>query len=140
MITSSYPVLMSSDVAAARAWYERVLGYRATFVADWYVSLERDGHELALLDPDHETIPTGHRGRTARGVLLNLEVDDVDAVAAALPDGPDVRVVLPLRDEAFGQRHLILAGPDDVLVDVITPIPPTGEYAEQLDSPSMTPA
>lgn len=38
--------------------------------------------------------------------------------------------MLPLRSEAFGQRHFIAAGPDGVLVDVITPIPPTGEFVD----------
>jgi hypothetical protein len=37
-------------------------------------------------------------------------------------------VVLSLRSEAFGQRHFIAVDPDGTLVDVITPIPPTGEY------------
>ncbi len=38
-------------------------------------------------------------------------------------------VLLPLRDEAFGQRHFIVAGPGGVLVDVVTPIPPSAEFA-----------
>ncbi|WP_238146735.1 VOC family protein [Ornithinimicrobium murale] len=131
MITSSYPVLMSRDVATTREYYEQVLGFAATFVSEWYVSLAREGHELAILHPDHETIPEAFRGRPAEGVLVNLEVDDVDAFHAALPDHPSVDVVLPLRTEDFGQRHFILAAPDGVLVDVITPIPPSGEYVHQ---------
>lgn len=142
MITSSYPVLMCSDVGAARAYYEGVLGFRPTFEAEWYVSLEREGHELALLDPDHPTIPEGFRGRAARGLLVNLEVEDVDAFHRGLPEDPRVRVVLPLRTEEFGQRHFILAAPDGVLVDVITPLPPQGEYVEQYvgETPSAAPA
>lgn len=128
-ITSSYPVLMTRDVAAAHAYFTEVLRYATTFAVDWYVSLVRDGHELALLHPDHSTIPEGFRGSTASGVLVNLEVGDVDAFHADLPDDPRVRVVLPLRTEAFGQRHFILAGPEDVLIDVITPIAPGEEYA-----------
>ena len=36
--------------------------------------------------------------------------------------------VLPIRSEAFGQRHFIVPGPDGVLIDVITNIPPEGEF------------
>jgi hypothetical protein len=57
-----------------------------------------------------------------------VEVDDVDAEHARVRD--QVRVVLPLRSEAFGERHFIAEGPDGVLVDVITPIPPSGEFAD----------
>ena len=40
-------------------------------------------------------------------------------------------VDLPLTDEAFGQRHSILADPSGVLVDVVKPIPPSAEFAAQ---------
>ena len=43
--------------------------------------------------------------------------------AAGLP------ILLDLRDEAFGQRHFITSDPAGVLIDVISPIPMTGEFA-----------
>ncbi|WP_233529040.1 VOC family protein [Antrihabitans stalagmiti] len=130
-LVSSYAVLMTADVAAAARFYRENFGYETTFEADWYVSLARGQHELALLDPDHPTIPEAYRGRTAAGVLLNLEVDDVDEVHFELAGRPGIEIVLSLRDEDFGQRHFIVAGPDGVLVDVITPIPPVGDFADQ---------
>lgn len=36
---------------------------------------------------------------------------------------------LELRDEPPGQRHFIIADPNGVLVDVITPIEPTAGFA-----------
>lgn len=44
----------------------------------------------------------------------------------------DMSAVLPIRSEAFGQRHFILAAPDGVLVDVITPIEPDESYGEEV--------
>lgn len=129
-LTSCYPVLMSDDVAAATRWYTEHLGFEITFEAEWYVSLRRDTWELALLDPHHPTIPEAYRGSAARGVLVNLEVGDVDAVHAELTAHPDIEVVRPLQSETFGQRHFIVAAPDGVLVDVITNIEPGEEYAE----------
>lgn len=128
-LTSFYPVLGTSDVAEAAAYYEQWFGFRRTFTSDWYVSLERDGHELALLDPGHETIPEGY-GAAARGTILNVEVDDVDAEYTRLVTDGGLQPVLELRTEPFGQRHFILAAPGGVLVDVITPIPPDATFAD----------
>ena len=94
------------------------------FEADWYVSLRLGQFELAILAHDHPTVPEGYRA-LPRGVILNLEVTDVDAVHARLTQHPEITVVLPLRDEDFGQRHVIVTAPDDVLLDVIQPIAPT---------------
>jgi catechol 2,3-dioxygenase-like lactoylglutathione lyase family enzyme len=127
-LQSSYPVLMTADVAASTRFWVETFQFETTFTSDWYVSLRRGPWELAVLDADHPTVPASHRGRTAAGVLVNLEVDDVDAEHARVRDR--VRVVLPLRSEEFGQRHFIAEGPDGVLVDVITPIPPSGEFAD----------
>jgi catechol 2,3-dioxygenase-like lactoylglutathione lyase family enzyme len=128
-LTSCYPVLFSPDPAAATRFYVGTLGFAPTFQSDWYVSLRHPetGHELALLQPDHPTIPQGFRGRTS-SLLVNLEVADADAVVARLR-AAGLDPVLPLRDEPFGQRHAIFVGPDGVLIDVIQPIPPAPEYA-----------
>ncbi|MFD0268776.1 VOC family protein [Streptomyces sp. NPDC127106] len=129
-----YPVLATRDVAASRDFYTRHLGFEVTFEADWYVSLRRPDapqYELALLDNAHPTLPEGHRVALRGGLLLNFEVDDVDAEHQRLVTAAGLPEVLPLRTEEFGQRHFILAAPDGVLIDVITVVPPTEEYAAQ---------
>lgn len=127
--TSIYPVLLTADVAAATRFYVDILGMTPTFTSDWYVSLRKEAWELALLHAEHPTIPADHRGAPAGGVLVNLEVDDVDAEYERIVARGGHDVVLPLRSEDFGQRHFIIAGPDGVLVDVITPIEPSGDFA-----------
>lgn len=130
--TSFYPVIMARDVASTGAFYIAHFGFRPVFKSDWYIHLQSESDaavNLAVLRGDHETIPERGRGR-ASGLLLNFEVDDVDAEydrlrAAGLP------VLLTLRDEAFGQRHFITADPNGVLIDVIKPIPPHGPFAAQ---------
>lgn len=126
-----YPVLCSTDVAAARDFYVRHFGFEVTFEADWYVSLRRaDAHhyELALLDPAHPTVPEAYRKPLQGGLLLNIEVDDVDAEHKRLVTDEGLSEELSLRSEEFGQRHFIVAGPDGVLIDVITNIPPGEGY------------
>lgn len=132
-VMSLYSVICTDKLAESKAFYLDNFPFETTFEADWYVSLRLNGarpFELALLDYRHETIPEGFRTPFAGGLLVNLEVDDIDGVyrafqAAGLP------VHLELRDEAFGQRHFITVDPNGVLIDVIKPIPFTGEFAPQ---------
>jgi catechol 2,3-dioxygenase-like lactoylglutathione lyase family enzyme len=134
-ITSSYPVLLTDDVAGTARFYREVFGFETAFEADWYVSLRNGSWELAVLDRTHPTIPEAYRGRSAAGLLLNLEVDDVDAEYIRIVAGGLAGAILPIRSEEFGQRHFIVAAPDGVLVDVITPIEPGEAFAESFQSP-----
>lgn len=138
-INSFYPVVMTADVAAAKAFYTTHFPFVVTFDSDWYVSLKIDRQpplELALLRFDHPTVPAAFRQKLQGGLILNFEVDDVDAEydrlrAAGLP------IHLELRSEAFGQRHFITSDPNGVLIDVITVIPPSAEYAAQYDADTL---
>ncbi|MER7505450.1 VOC family protein [Nonomuraea pusilla] len=125
-----YPVVCTEKVRESRDFYVGLLGFEVTFEADWYVSLRRGPHELALLDHAHPTLPEAYR-RPVAGLLLNLEVADVDAEWERLVGAEGLTPELALRDEDFGQRHFIVADPNGVLIDVITPIAPTSEYAAQ---------
>ncbi|UFU08197.1 VOC family protein [Ruania halotolerans] len=133
---SLYTVLHTKDVARTADFYRTHFGFETTFEDDWYVSLKLDQWELAVLDASHSTIPQAYRDRVAGGVLVTFEVDDVDVVYARLTDA-GLAPVLPLRSEEFGQRHAIFAGPDDVLIDIITPIPPSEEYAKQFSESAL---
>ena len=136
--TSYYPVIMTSNVAVTARFWRVHFDFTPLFESDWYVHLQQahdPADNLAILDGDHATIPAANRG-TVAGLLLNFEVDDVDAVhrrlaAAGLP------VLLPLRNEDFGQRHFITADPNGVLIDVIKPIPPSAEFAAAYDESAL---
>lgn len=128
-VTSLYAVLMSRDVTHAATFYRDTLGFESTFASDWYVSMRLGSHELAILDRDHDTVPAAYRA-DPRGVLVNVEVQDVDAIHARLTTDMGMTPLLELRDEPFGQRHFLVAAPDDVLLDVIQPIPPSPEFLE----------
>lgn len=131
--TSYYPVIVTKDVAGTAAFYRRHFAFDALFEADWYVHLQSREDEkvtLAVLAAGHETLPAVARNETARGLLLNFEVEDVDGVHARLA-AAGLPMLVPLRDEPFGQRHFITRDPNGVLIDVITPIPPSSEFAAQ---------
>lgn len=127
-----YPVIQTNEVERTRSFYLDHFGFASLFDADWYCHLQSKEDptvNLAILQADHETIPAEGRGVVA-GLILNFEVEDVDAVferlaAAGLP------ILKPLTDEAFGQRHFITCDPNGVLIDVIKPIPPSGDFIAQ---------
>ena len=133
--TSYYPVIMTNDVVQTVAFYEKHFRFEALFTSDWYVHLQSKEDEhvtLAILDGQHSTIPAVGRG-TVSGLLLNFEVEDVDAVyeelrASGLP------ILKDICDEDFGQRHFITADPNGVLIDIIKPIPPNEAFAAQYDA------
>lgn len=135
-----YPVLMTDDVTGTARFYADHFGFEAKFDSDWYVHLQSGSDprvNLAVLHGDHETIPAAGRGRTS-GLLLNFEVEDVDREHARLR-AAGLPMLLDLRDEPFGQRHFITRDPNGVLIDVITPIPPSAEFLAQY-SPDAVPA
>jgi len=128
-LTQYYPVLMVEDVFVISTFYQTHFGFRVLFDSDWYVHLQLTLDatvNLAILQGDHETIPEAARGRVS-GVLLNFEVEDVDAMYDEFMK-KNLPILLALRDEPFGQRHFITRDPSGVLIDVITPIAPSEEF------------
>ena len=118
--TNYYPVIMTDRVAETAAFYRDHFAFQPAFEADWYVHLqstEDPSVNLAVLKFDHETVPEAARAPVS-GAILNFEVEDVPMVS-------------PLKDEAFGQRHFLVRDPAGTLIDVITPIPPSAEFAAQ---------
>lgn len=130
-LTQYHPVIQTRDVAGTTEFYRIHFGFKVLFESDWYVHLQNEHDEawnLAILQYDHETVPEEGRVET-RGLILNFEVEDVDAVDARLR-AAGIPVLKSLRDEDFGQRHAIYRDPNGVLIDVIKPIPPSAEYAD----------
>ncbi|MBC8161020.1 MAG: VOC family protein [Roseiflexaceae bacterium] len=131
--TSIYPVICTDRIAETAAFYVQHFGFTITFEADWYVSMRHStasSYELAVLDYTHASVPDLGQHAVA-GLLLNFEVEDVDTEYERLIKGARLPVLLDIRSEAWGQRHFITADPNGVLIDVITNIPPSGEYATQ---------
>lgn len=129
-VTSYYPVIMAEDVAATAAFYQEHFGFQAMYTSQWYVHLTSRAQgsvNLAIVTASHDTVPEGYR-RPVGGLLLNFEVADVDAEHARLI-GEGLSPVSALKSEAFGQRHFMVADPAGTLIDIITPIPPTAEFA-----------
>ncbi len=136
--TQYYPVIQTADVKATKAFYVNNFRFKVSFDADWYCHLQSNEDpkvNIAILKGDHETVPAEGRG-FIQGLILNFEVEDVDAEferaqKAGLP------IIKTLTDEAFGQRHFITRDPNGVLIDVIKPIPPVGQFVDQYASEAL---
>ncbi|GAA0617596.1 glyoxalase/bleomycin resistance/extradiol dioxygenase family protein [Kribbella sandramycini] len=140
VVSSFYPVICTDRIIESRDFYTRQFGFEITFEADWYLSLRLAGprpYELALVDYTHPTVPAKYR-QPVRGLLLNFEVDDVDAEWDRLVTQGGFAPELAIRSEEFGQRHFIIADPNGVLIDVITEIEPSAAYAGQFVADSVT--
>jgi len=131
--SSFYPVILVKDTSACAQFFIQHFGFSSTFTSQWYMSLENDGSELALLSHNHETIPDNFRNHTT-GLILNFEVEDAELEFSRLVHNEHCVVKLPLKDEDFGQRHFILEGPEGILIDVIQNIAPSSTFIENYSS------
>ena len=68
--------------------------------------------------------------------MLNFEVEDPDALYARL-QAAGLPMLVSLRDEPFGQRLFITSNPNWVQIDIIIPMPPTGEYVQQYKASAL---
>ena len=128
MFSALYPLLQVTDIAATSRFYQDHFGFKPVFASDWYMHLraEPSGQQLAIIAYDHDTIPPQGRKPTS-GLMLSFEVADAEAEAARL-EAAGVPIAQPLRDEVFGQRHIIAADPNGILIDIITPIEPDPDW------------
>ena len=132
---SFYPVLMTKEIQRSKEFYMDYLGYSISFEADWYVSLinTQTNSELALLNTNHESIPKGF-DKSVQGLLVDIEVDDVDTIYQKLIVENKLPVELDIRNEVFGQRHFIIKDPNNILIDIIEVIPADESYTKQYNN------
>ena len=131
-INSLYPVITTDKLEIIKDFYKTCLDLGVTYDSDWYISMRTASEpffELALLDYKHPSLPEAFQKPTS-GVLINIEVEDVDAVHDRFVS-LGIEMVLDIRSEEWGQRHFIVQDPNGILIDVIQNIQPEGEYKEQ---------
>jgi len=132
IVRSMYPVVCSERLKESRDFYAERFGMQVTFDSDWYVGLRSPDErtfELGFVGRQDESVPASFRV-AAQGVVVTIEVDDVDAVLTVARAG-GWEIVQELRHEAWGQRHFMTIDPNGLLVDVVQPVEPSGEFAER---------
>jgi len=109
------PFMHVPDIDAALAFFEDVLGFRATFRMRDYAYIEREGAGIRILqNQGSDGAPPGNRR-----FAYYVDVRDVDALHAelkpkldALPKGD----VHGPADKPYGQRELVVVAPDGNLI------------------------
>lgn len=133
-----YTVLCTDDVEGTASFWQRHFRFKRVYESGWYVHLTSEASpsaHLAVIDYRHDTIPAPFRKKVA-GILVNFEVEDVDAEYARA-QAAGLKIHVTLRDEPFGQRHFITEDPNGIAIDVIKPIPPSPEFAKLYDAASL---
>ena len=122
------PKLVVSDAAAAIEFYRETLG--ATLVSTYpvgdsivFAELEIMGCTVTLKDADDtDPAPTTQ----APGTILDVVVDDPDAVAAAMIEG-GAEIIFPIADQPYGARGGRVRDPFGVQWLLQTPVRMTPE-------------
>lgn len=114
------PNIPCADLAASRAFYEGVLGFRAAMDMGWIVTLVSPDNPTAQVSLVRDEVLGG--SRACGPMSLTVEVDDVDAMHAAVV-ARGAPVVYPLTDEPWGVRRFHVVDPSGVVVNVMRHLP-----------------
>jgi uncharacterized glyoxalase superfamily protein PhnB len=121
-IEAIFPVMVTHNLKAVKQFYETVFGFTAVFYdADFYLHLicEKSGAQLGFLVPNHQLQPVFlHSAMAPDGFVISFEVKDA-AVAYAQAQRLDVNLVMPLKEEDWGQIHFMVLDPAGFRVDVV---------------------
>ena len=114
--------IITDDVDTLVEFYERVTGATATRLHPLFAEVRTDTGTLAIASS--ATIPllgeNAAAPRANRSVILDLLVDDVDAVYTTLQGVVETFVNEPTT-MPWGNRSLLFRDPDGNLVNVFTP-------------------
>jgi len=118
MYTRITPIVPVSDLAHAKDWFERCLGFRGDWIGDTGVHLHRGAANIRLIDK----APDMDMDDPRRQQSLYLNVDDVDAFYAEFRAALADSEVRPPFNRDYGARevHVIY---ESLLVFVGQPLP-----------------
>ena len=122
------PIVTTEKLDEVRAFYTQYLDFKVVFdYPGGYLGLrsgQDEAIEISFMTPCEQGQPYG-----GHGVTLCMEVDDVDAEHERL-SGAGVPVVVPLKDNPWGERSFISIDPVGVSIYVYSPIEVTEEFKQ----------
>ncbi len=129
---SLFPDICSDHLIESKEFYTSLLNFELVFEIDWYIQLRSPTDEnlqIAFVQRRHSSVPVEFQD-SPQGVVITIELDDVDSVYQKAQE-VGYKIVCPLRDEEWGQRHFMTVDPNGLLVDVVKMIPPSPEFARK---------
>ena len=125
-ISSSAVSLTVDDVPASSAFLAGHFGFTEEMAADGFASLSRDDGavDVVFLRRGIEVLPADLRERHADGVIVAFVVDDLEAEQERLR-GEGVAITLPIREEPWGERLLLVTDPNGIVYELVEWVQPT---------------
>ena len=116
----------TDDVDSCREFYEHYFSAKTIFDFGWYVNLRigGNGHTIQFMQPQ-ENMPTFG----GAGVMLNFEVDDVDAEHTRLTEA-GLQTAMPLEDHPWGDRGFSVIDPIGNSVYIYSDREPSDEFKQ----------
>jgi catechol 2,3-dioxygenase-like lactoylglutathione lyase family enzyme len=116
---SFYNGIVTSQLLESKEFYTKNLGFSVKFENEWFVLLERDGRELAFMQPNLEFQNQIFRSEYGgKGLWLTVEVADVEAEYKRIQNLA-VPIIVELRQEDWGETHFSIADPNGIGVDFV---------------------
>ena len=115
-----YAGYVTENLAETKDFFVAKLGFAVAFESDWFALLKLQDAQIGLLAPAQEGQSNLFRKPyPGHGAWITFDVTDVDAihtraVAAGIP------IAVPLRDEAWGERHFSVVAPNGLALDFVT--------------------
>ena len=116
---SFYNGIVTSKFQESKEFYTKNLGFSVKFENEWFISIARDGRELAFMLPNLEFQNQVFRGEFGgKGLWLTVEVGDIEAEYERIQN-LGVPVVVELRQEEWGETHFSVVDPNGIGIDFV---------------------
>jgi predicted enzyme related to lactoylglutathione lyase len=119
-----YPMVVTDQLDAIRAFYLERLGWTARFDLPQYVQVhpkDRPGMDLAFMAPDAQ-LPAPMGAFFGDGLLVSVHTPNADDLQAVLEDR-GVTIETPAADRPWGWRSFVVRDPVGVRLDFFHVIP-----------------
>ncbi|WP_037857758.1 VOC family protein [Streptomyces sp. NRRL S-340] len=119
-ITASTVSLTVDDVAASQRFFTTHLGYVEQAAAEGFASLSREDAavDIVLLARGTEVLPADQRDQHASGLILAFTTTGLEQEEKRLR-AEGVEIVMPLREEPWGERLFQVTDPNGVIVQFV---------------------
>ncbi|WP_296934741.1 VOC family protein [uncultured Marinobacter sp.] len=121
-VTRLLPNICTEKMEETRDFYKELLGFVVGFEHQgWYIQMaspERPELQIGIMRLDYEFTPPPFQ-HPAQGVILSVQVEDVDAACAAVK-ARGFELAQDLCTEDFGMRRFMVADPNGLLVNLFS--------------------
>lgn len=121
--------IVTNKLSESKEFYQKVLGFGVTFENDFYLLMHSPDQkfQLAFLLPDHPSQqPLFQPSFAGKGLFLTVEVPEVDVEYKRVSE-LNVDVVIPIRNEVWGDRHFAISDPNGIGIDFVTYTAPSAK-------------